>query len=182
MAKKFPQDEFDALPELSGRAGRHLARRTGKDRALDFGKIALAATLIAAAGYIGLRFIDNASIFTDTLDDPSASASASADSKGNGAAVSVLDGTASADRASKVAQLLLDKKWNVVSASPLDLAGGDDIKITFIYIKDETYRAAAESLVADMGEFQIVVSDQFTDPITVVLGKDYALPSPSPTK
>ena len=182
MAKKFPLDEFDALPELSGRAGRHLARRTGKDRAIDFGKIALAATLIAAAGYVGLRLIDNASIFTDSIADPSASASASADAKGDGAAISVLDGTASTDRASKVAQLLLDKKWNVVSASQLNLAGGEDTKVTFIYIKDETFRAASESLISDLGEFQIVVSDQFTDPITIVLGKDYALPSPSPTK
>lgn len=182
MAKKFPQDEFDALPELSGRAGRHLARRTGKDRAIDFAKIAIAATLIAAAGYAGLRLVDNASIFTESIAGPSSSASASADAKGEGAAVSVLDGTASAERASKVAQLLLDKKWNVVSASPLDLAGAEDIKITFIYIKDETFRAASESLISDLGEFQIVVSDQFTDPITIVLGKDYALPSPSPTK
>ena len=46
MAKKFPLDEFDSA---TVHGGRHRARRTAKDRVLEWIRIFVAAALVAAA-------------------------------------------------------------------------------------------------------------------------------------
>jgi hypothetical protein len=168
MAKKFPIDEFDSA---TVHGGRHRARRTAKDRVLEWLRIFVAAALVAGIGYGSLKFIENSSVFDGYLPSSNSSPSASVDAR---PAVVVLDG-GKKDQAAKVGQLLKDSGFNVTGASKLVDANKKPILIqtTVVTITDELFRSDAESIAAKIGNPEVVVSPEFAGPITVVLGSNY---------
>lgn len=171
MAKKFPIDEFDSAA-LHG--GRHRARRTAKDRVLEWLRIVIAAALVAGVGYGVLKLVENSSVFDGYLPSSNSSPSASAQALPE---VTVLDG-GGAELAAPAGQILKDAGFNVIGASVLVDADKKpvDIQNTVIVITDELFRADAESIAAKLGSPAVIVSPEFAGPITVVLGADYALP------
>ena len=171
MAKKFPIDEFDSA---TVHGGRHRARRTAKDRILEWIRIFVAAALVAGAGYGTLKLVENSSVFDGYLPTGNSSPSASVDARPE---VVVLDG-GTKDLAGKAGQLLKDAGYNVTGASKLVDADKKPIKIetTVVTITDELFRADAEAIAAKIGSPAVVVSPEFKTPITVVLGTNYKYP------
>ncbi len=171
MAKKFPIDEFDSA---AVHGGRHRARRTAKDRVLEWVRIFVAAIVVAGLGYGGLKFVENSNVFDGYLPSSSPSASASAQAL---PAVTVLDGGGE-ELAAGAGQILKDAGFNVSGASVLVDANKKPVAIetTVVVITDELFRADAESIAAKIGNPQVIVSPEFAGPITVVLGSDYKLP------
>jgi hypothetical protein len=171
MAKKFPIDEFDSA---TVHGGRHRARRTAKDRIVEWLRVFIAAAVVAGAGYGTLKFVENSSVFDGYLPTGNASPSASVDSR---PAVVILDGGGK-DLAGKAGQLLKDAGYNVTGASTLVDADKKPIKIetTVVTITDELFRADAESIAGKIGSPEVVVSPEFAGPITVVIGSNYVCP------
>ena len=171
MAKKFPIDEFDSVLQ---HGGRHRARRTAKDRIVEWVRLFSAAVLVAAVSYGALKFVENSSVFNGYLPSGGSSAAPTAASLPE---VVVLDGGGH-DFAGAAAQILKTAGFNVKQASTLVDADKNPVAIetTVVVITDELFRADAIKLAAQVGTEAIVVSPEFKGPITVVLGKDYKLP------
>ena len=175
MAKKFPIDEFDSA---TVHGGRHRARRTARDRVIEWLRLFIAAAIVAGVGFGLMKIVDGATVFDGYI--PGAAASPSASSS-VGPAVSVLDGGGN-DLAGKAGQLLKDEGFNVVDASTLLDANKKpvSIKVSTVVIVDEIFRAQAESVAAKLGSKStpaVIVSPEFKGPITVVLGADYKIPA-----
>jgi hypothetical protein len=166
MAQKFPKDEFDSATD---HGGRHRARRTKRDRVREFVRVLVAATLVGLSGIIGLKIIDGSVVIDPSeLVQPSPSASTSS-VKATG--VTVLDATGQDGLASKVAHKLLDEGWNVLTADNLDSASVPEK--TQVLISSPQFEAASKSLLKTLGDYEVQVSVGYSDPITVVLGKDF---------
>lgn len=166
MDKNFPQDEFDAVAPA---AGRRRARRSAGAKLGEFFAYFFVSALVFGGGLYGYQTFFGASsdINVNSLSD-------------NGKAnvdpirineTTVIDGVGQGGLASSVAHKLLDKGWNVVTAE--DLPAGTTAAKTIIYINSDQLQNAANTLTADLGSYQIQVSNQYLDPITVVLGSDY---------
>lgn len=173
MAKKFPEDEFDAAPV---HGGRHRRRRTNRDRFGEFVRVTAAAAILTAAGFYALTFVSNQAIFTGDTSSQQPDTGA-VDFKGNGVGLAVVDGSGRKGEASLAGNKLLDANWNVFSAA--DVIDNlyqpvADVKKTQIVIQSEDLRSTANSVAQDLGgTAEIVVSATYPDPITVVLGADY---------
>jgi hypothetical protein len=165
MAENFPQDEFDQVAKAPG------VRRTRRSRGskfLEFVAYFSISAVIAGGGLYGYQnFLSGSSIDVGALSD-------------NGKAATdpirinettVFDGVGQAGLAGTVAHKLLDKGWNVVTAANVPV--GLKADKTVIYINSDKLQAAAKTLAGDLGNYSIEVSNQYIDPITVVLGADY---------
>jgi co-chaperonin GroES (HSP10) len=172
MAKKFPIDEFDSA---TVHGGRHRARRSAKDRVLEWIRIFVAAALVAGLGYGGLKFVENSSVFDGYLPSSNSSADASISAKPG---VQVLDG-GDENLAGDAGRLLKDSGFNVTETGILVDANDKRVKIktTVVTITDELFRADAEAIAAKIGNPEVVISPEFAGPITVVLGSNYKLPT-----
>ncbi|MEY3677846.1 MAG: hypothetical protein RL351_1073, partial [Actinomycetota bacterium] len=172
MAKKFPIDEFDSA---TVHGGRHRARRSAKDRVLEWIRIFVAAALVAGLGYGGLKFVENSSVFDGYLPSSNSSADASISAKPG---VQVLDG-GDENLARDAGRLLKDSGFNVTETGILVDANDKRVKIktTVVTITDELFRADAEAIAAKIGNPEVVISPEFAGPITVVLGSNYKLPT-----
>ena len=177
MAKKFPLDEFDAA---SVHGGRHRARRTGKDRALEWVKIFGAGILVAGAAWGVLKVADASSVFEGVISNASPSPTATEDARPG---VAVVDGSGKTDDAKIAAGQLFAADletagFNVLNWSALEDADGKPITIetSTIVITDELFRAEAEEMAKLLGSPLVTVSDQFAGPITIVLGTEYEIP------
>jgi hypothetical protein len=168
MAQKFPIDEFDSV---SAHGGRHRAKRTAKDRVFEWMRIFVAATVVAGSAYVGLNMVENASVFSGEVSAPAPSATATTTDPG----VTVLDASGQDGLAGKVAHLLLDAGFNVLTAAnAVDFENqpveGDK---TVVFINDETAKAEATKVAAKLGKVAVEVSTNYPGPITVFLGSDY---------
>ena len=161
MAKKFPIDEFDKLPP---HGGRHRIRRTAGVRVREFFGYTVAAALIAGVGFFALTWADSSNIFSGTVQTV---AEPGEPLKAN--AITVLDGTGADGVAGKLAQKLLNKNWKVVAADN----AANEADETTVFINASTLTPAAEELLKDLGKYPIAVSPDYTDPITVLIGKDF---------
>lgn len=172
MAKKFPIDEFDSA---TVHGGRHRARRTAKDRVLEWIRIFLAAAVVAGGGYGGLKFVENSSVFDGYLPSSNSSPAASISAKPG---VTVLDG-GDENLAGGAGRLLKDAGFNVTETAILVDATNKRVKIktTVVTITDDLFRADAEAIAAKIGNPEVVISPEFAGPITVVLGSNYKLPT-----
>jgi hypothetical protein len=83
----------------------------------------------------------------------------------------VVDAVGQDGLAGTVARKLVEKGWNVVTAS--NSSTGVVAEKTVIYINSDQLNDAAKALTGDLGNYSIEVSNQYIDPITVVLGADY---------
>jgi hypothetical protein len=166
MAQKFPKDEFDSA---TVHGGRHRARRTQRDRIREFVRVLVVATVVGLCGIVALKIVDGSVVIdTSELVQPSPSASTSS-VKATG--VTVLDATEQEGLASEVAHKLLDAGWNVLTADNLDAPTAPEK--TLVFISSPQYESASKSLLKTLGEYEVQVSVGYSDPITVVLGKDF---------
>ena len=164
-SKKFPTDELDSLPE---HGGRHRARRTSRDRIREFVRVLVAASIVAAVGLFGLRMVAN-SVQFDITTLPT---TAPVVELNTGPGVTVLDNSDAAGAASALAHKLLDAGLNVLTAA--NYTSSTQVDQTVILISDESYRSTARKILKTMGKYPIEVTAEFTDPVTVVIGSDFA--------
>ena len=165
MSQNFPSDEFDQIAQA---AGVRRARRTGASKFLEFLAYFSISAVVAGGGLFGYQtyfggskidvsaLSDNAKTVTDPILINE---------------TTILDGVGQVGLAGTVAHKLIDKGWNVVTAA--NLPAGTKADKTTIYINADSLQAAAKKLVGDLGSYTIQVSNQYIDPITVVLGSDY---------
>lgn len=177
MAKKFPLDEFDAA---ASHGGRHRARRTAKDRVLEWTKIIGAGILVAGLSWGVLKVADASSVFEGVISIASPSPTVSEDARPG---VAVVDGSGKTSEAKIAAGQLFAADletagYKVLNWSALVDAENEPITIetSTIVIIDELFRAEAEELAKLLGSPLVTVSDQFAGPITVVLGTEYSIP------
>jgi hypothetical protein len=169
MSQKFPLDEFDSAV---AHGGRHRVRRTPKIRALEFLRILLVAIVVAVLGYFGLKLVDAANLFTA----PSAPVeTVSAADVAKGLEITILDATATAGTADKVATSLVDSGFNVVSAGELggEVSSKSAVDKTVVYYFDIGNKAAAAVIAKSLGGYPVEQSTAYAGAITIVIGTDY---------
>lgn len=161
MAKKFPIDEFDNLP---AHGGRHRIRRTGFDRVREFFRYMAMSVVIAGAGFIALTWSDSQNIFNDPNPKPTLAADSTL-----AYPITVLDASETDGVAGRVGHKILDAGWLIVTADN----AADTADKTVIYYSNVDYQVTAKQLISVVGKFPTKLSDAYTDPITVVIGKDF---------
>jgi hypothetical protein len=178
MSKDFPKDELDSVTAVGGR---HRAKRTLASR---FGSFVRYVAVVAALSGIGIGVLNvtsNNSQFAGSVGGPSNNQAQSFQE--NGLGVTVIDSTDKQDLATKAAQLLFDNGWNILSAvnvpatlGTIGVAGSvtnsTDARTT-VYAVSQTAESAATKVAKALGDYKVVVSSQYTGPITVVLSSDY---------
>lgn len=167
MTKNFPSDEIDAVAKAPGR---RRAARSKFAGVRDFLAYFSFAAIVAGGGLFGYQTFFGGGTNLDF--------SATGD-KTNTPVVDTLrvnettiyDAVGKEQLASTVAHKLLDKGWNVVTAADMPL--GLTSEKTVIYINSDSLQDAAKAMVSDLGNYSIEVSNQYLDPIVVVIGSDY---------
>jgi len=167
MAENFPTDEFD---QVAPAPGRRRARRSGGKKFLEFVTYFSVSAVVAGGALFGYQSIFGGgtkldlSAFSDNTIKTNVDPIRINETK-------VLDATGQVGLASTVAHKLIDKGWNVVTAA--NSQDGIVAPNTIVYINSDQLNDAAKTLVGDLGNYSIEVSNQYIDPITVVLGSDY---------
>ena len=178
MSKDFPKDELDSVTAVGGR---HRAKPTLAGRIGSFLRYVVAVAVLSGIGISVLNVTSNNSQFAGSVGGPSINQPQVFQE--NGLGVTVIDSTDQKDLATKAAQLLFDKGWNVLSAVNVPatlgsigvggaVANTTDARTT-IYAVSQTAQSAATKVAKALGDFQVVVSSQYAGPITVVLSTDY---------
>ena len=156
------EDKAAEQPDADlGVGGKHLAPKTALDYIRSFLTLTAISGVLAFGGLMGLRIADLGVIMPQSPFIPQIQ-------------VSIVDGT-NTGIAQLVGQDLTEAGWNIVSTSSLsDLdPGSPEAVSTLIFITDESFRDEAEGLAARFEGSIIVVSDQFPDAVTVVIGTEY---------
>ena len=168
MTKNFPSDEIDSV--TAGIGSRRAKRSKGAAVLEVFAYLTISA-VIAGGGLFGYQtfFGGGSKLDLNALSDNSNTQQAVDPLRIN--ETTIYDAVGQDGLASGVAKKLLDKGWNVVTASDMPLGAKADK--TVVYINSKDLDTAAKALVADLGQYSIEVSSQYIDPIVVVLGADY---------
>lgn len=165
MAENFPQDEFD---QVTPGPGVRRARRSGSSKFFEFVSYFTISAVVAGGALFGYQtFFGGSSIDVSALSDNGKTITDSIRIN----ETTVFDGVGQDGLAGSVAHKLIDKGWNVVTAA--NTPNGFKAEKTVIYINSDKLQDAAKTLVGDLGTYTIEVSNQYIDPITVVLGPDY---------
>jgi hypothetical protein len=167
MAKNFPNDEFD---QVAPAPGRRRVRRSGGRKFLEFITYFSISAVVAGGGLFGYQTYFGGGTKLDLNAFSENTVKANVDPLRINE-TKVIDAVGQDGLASTVAHKLIDKGWNVVTAanSPLGVTAAK----TVIYINSDQLNDAAKALTGDLGNYSIEVSNQYIDPITVVLGADY---------
>ena len=144
-----------------GIGGKHLAPKNAMDYIRSFLTLTAISGLLAFGGLMGLRIADLSVIMPDLPFVPQVQ-------------VSVIDGT-DTGIGSVVGEELTQEGWNIVSTASLGDTdpGSPTSGNTLIFISEEGFRDEAAGLAARFPGSIIAVSDQFPDPITLIIGLDY---------
>jgi hypothetical protein len=144
-----------------GIGGKHLAPKNAMDYIRSFLTLTAISGLLAFGGLMGLRIADLSVIMPDLPFVPQVQ-------------VSVIDGT-DTGIASVVGDELAQEGWNIVSRTSLSDTDPDSPTSgnTLVFISEEGFRDEAAGLVTRFPGSIIAVSDQFPDPITLIIGLDY---------
>jgi hypothetical protein len=144
-----------------GIGGKHLAPKNAMDYIRSFLTLTAISGLLAFGGLMGLRIADLSVIMPDLPFVPQVQ-------------VSVIDGT-DTGIASVVGDELAQEGWNIVSRTSLSDTdpGSPTSGNTLVFISEEGFRDEAAGLVTRFPGSIIAVSDQFPDPITLIIGLDY---------
>jgi hypothetical protein len=186
MAQNFPKDAFDSVTDAGGR---HRAKRTLASRFVSFSRYAAVSAALSAAAIVALNFNSDTSVFSGTLGTQTTTQTQSFNSGGVG--VTVIDATETNGLATKVAQKLFDSGWNVLSAVNQFAPGATIAKpgfnldgtpiapaavtpeTTVIYASSAASESAAQKVMKELGSYQVVISANYVDPVTIVLGSDF---------
>jgi hypothetical protein len=157
MEHKVAQEPDTVL----GVGGKHLAPKSALDYIRSFLTLTVISGVLAFGGLMGLRIADLGVIMPESPLIPQIQ-------------VSIVDGT-NTGIAQSVGEDLREVGWNIVSTSSLtDLDPNSPEAVnTLIFITEEGFRNEADGLAARFPGSVIVVSDQFPDPVTVVIGMEY---------
>ena len=160
-------DEFDTA---TGVGGRHLAPKRALDYLVSFFTLMLISAMVAAGGLVGLRIWDASVIFTGSIIEEEEIPSQVPQTE-----IAIVDGT-NTTLATDFSDSLKEAGWNVVSAVTLTELDPNlpPSPSTLIFISSEEHRIAAELLLAEFPDVTITVSEQFRDPITLLIGTDFA--------
>jgi hypothetical protein len=165
MDENFPKDEFD---EVAPATGVRRTRLSQGSKILEFFVYFTISAVVAGGALFGYQtYFGGSSIDVSTFSD---NGKTSADPLRINE-TTIFDGIGKVGLAGLVAHKLIDKGWNVVTAA--NVAQGLKADKTTIYINSDKLQAAAKALVGDLGAYTITVSNQYIDPITVVIGADY---------
>jgi len=164
MARNKKADAIDLLKPDFKHVGRHRARRTAKDRWLEFFALALASVLLSGGGYLGLQSAMS-SIATPT---PTKNIVNGVDLN---TPITVIDGTGTRKYAMRIGQLLQDAKFVVPYSRTLEI----DLPKTLITIQKEEFRPIALRIQKVIGKLPIVVKADAKYPIEVRLGLGFTV-------
>ena len=162
MSKGF-QDEFDTA---TGVGGKHLAPKRPLDYVVSFFTLTMLSAAIAGGGILGLQIWDASVVFSGIVADD--------ETRVPQVEITIVDGTNSAKQ-TVLADALLADGWNVASAlslSEIDPAL-EPAATTLIFLSSEEYRSDAQGLLSYFPGAAVVVSEQFSYPVTVLIGTDY---------
>ena len=167
MSENFPKDEFDDVVPATGR---RRVKPSGRGGFLEFVTYFSLAAVLSGGGLVGYQtfFGGGTKLDLSGFNEPAAKPSVDPLRINE---TKVYDAIGQDGLASEVAHKLLDKGWNVVTSA--DMPDGVKFDKTVIYINSDQLNDAAKALVGDLGNYTIEVSNQYIDPITVVLGADY---------
>lgn len=193
MAKQFPSDRFDDVPDDLARVGAHRAEpRSGW---IAFAWAALATGILVTGGVIGLAlFTDSINIdlpfaeptmepttepTTEPAPAPSPSPSPSETVEPTldpTVPITVLNGTTTAGLANAVGDNLVAEGWAGVGTRAN--AVSNDVESTVVFYADPASEAAALALAQSLGTGEVRLSTDYPQsPIVVLIGTDFELPA-----
>jgi len=164
MARKKKADAIDLLQPDYKHVGKHRARRTAKDRWIEFFALALASVLLSGGGYFGLQSAISA-LATPT---PTKNVVNGVDLS---TPITVIDGTGTRKYAMRIGQQLQDAKLVVPYSRTLDMT----LDQTSITIQKEEFRALAKRIQLIIGKLPIVVKAEAKYSIEVRLGLGFTI-------
>jgi len=166
MAKPNEPDALDLLAADYEQVGRHRARKTAKDRWVEFAWLTLSTIILSTAGYFGFQYA------TEYASTPQPTKHIV-----NGVDVTtpitVVDGSGTRKFAAQVGQNLLDAELVV----PYSRTISQKIYFSSIRIQKEEYRPLAKRIQSIIGKLPIRVFKDAKYPIEVRLGKNFELSS-----
>jgi hypothetical protein len=164
MARNKKADAIDLLRPDYKHVGKHRARRTAKDRWIEFFALALASVLLSGGGYFGLQSAISA-LATPT---PTKNVVNGVDLS---TPITVIDGTGTRKYAMRIGQQLQDAKLVVPYSRTLDMT----LDETSITIQKEEFTALAKRIQLIIGKLPIVVNADAKYPIEVRLGLGFKI-------
>lgn len=164
MARTKKADAIDLLKPDYQHVGKHRARRTAKDRWVEFSALALASVLLSGGGYFGLQ----SAISAFATPAPTKNVVNGVDLS---TPITVIDGTGTRKYAMRIGQQLQDAKLVVPYSRTLDMT----LDKTSITIQKEEFRALAKRIQLIIGNLPIVVKADAKYPIEVRLGLGFTI-------
>jgi hypothetical protein len=182
----FPPDRFESVPNDLYRTGAHRSV-PGKSRGwITFAWAALATVVLVGAGVFGLNvlrgsvslpFASSVGASATPTPSPTPTVTPKIDPS---IAITILNGTTTAQLANNTGDYLVSKGWAGASATvgARSNTATPNVKTTVVYYTDPANQAAAMALVQSLKIGTIQLSSAFPDSkITVVLGADFTLPT-----
>lgn len=166
MARPKEQDALDLLAADYVHVGRHRARKTAKDRWIEFAWLTLSTVILSTVGYFGFQY---ATEYASTP-QPTHHIINGVDLS---TPITVVDGSGTRKFAAQIGQSLLDAEMVV----PYSRTIGQTIPFSSIRIQKEEYRALAEKIQVIIGKLPIRVLKDAKYPIEVRLGRNFELPA-----
>lgn len=167
MAKPKTQDAIDLLAADYQHAGRHRARKTAKDRWIEFAWLTVASVVLSSSGYFGLQYASNAF----STPKPTQRIVNGVDLN---IPITVIDASGSRRYASIIGQQLLDGKLVVPYSRTLDFT----FEKSSIRIQKEDYRGLAKRIQLIVGKLPIELKKDAKYPIEVRLGTNFEPKNP----
>jgi len=164
MPGKKKADALDLLKPNYEHVGRHRARRTAKDRWVEFSVLALASVLLSGGGYFGLQ----AAISALATPAPTKNIVNGVDLA---TPITVIDGTGTRQFAMRIGQQLQDAKLVVPYSRTLEMT----LPTTSITIQKEEFRPLAKRIQLIIGKLPIVLKAEAKYPIEVRLGLGFTI-------
>lgn len=182
---RFPQDQFDEIPDALDRVGAHRAPARKARVWLRLLWAALATVALVAAGLYGLSRINpQFSLDLPDLGDPAAGPTVDplpiADPVTDPALVpedlglyfSILNGSEVPGAENTLGDELLGAGW----PDPLRArASTSDVETTTVYYRTADFEGIARGVVEQLGVGRVILSDAYLGaPVTILIGSDYA--------
>ena len=183
---KFPEDQFDNLPDDLVRVGAHRAPRKRGGFWVGTAWVALASGAIVVVGLYGISRINSDISFDipilagqETSAAPTATPTPTAEAltdptlidPARAISITVLNGTAFVDLQNTAGSGLTASGWPIGTLAP---ASTTDVETTFVYYSNPADEDIARGLVLALGIGEIRESTAFLGaPVTIVLGADY---------
>jgi hypothetical protein len=162
MAKDKPVDAFDLLDADFEHVGRHRARKTPKDRFVEFAWLALASVLLSGSGWLGLNYVAAQTANPQPTHHIVNGIDLSVP-------ITVIDATGTRKYGTAIGQTLQDAGLVVPYTRYLD----QTLTASSIHIQNESDRGLAKRIIKLLGKMKIVVKADAKYPIEVRLGKGY---------